>query len=43
MRPDGRSLVTIFVTLGERRSLEVGVINPEDVSKIEGLVSDSEI
>ena len=36
--PDGRSSVTIFLTLGEPGSLEVGVINPEDVSKIEGLV-----
>ena len=43
MRPDGRSSVTIFLTLGEPGSLEVGVINPEDVSKTEGSVSGSEI
>ena len=43
MRPDGRSSVTIFLTLGEPGSLEFGVINPEDVSKIEGLVLGSEI
>ena len=35
--------MTIFITLGEPRSLEFGEINPEDVSKIEGSVSGSEI
>ena len=43
IRPAGRSSVTIFLTLGESRSLEVGEINPEDVSKTEGLVSGSKI
>ena len=35
--------MTIFLTLGESKSLEVGEINPEDVSKTEGSVSGSEI
>ena len=43
MRPDGRSSVTIFLTLGESRSLEVGEINPKDVSKTEGSVLGSKI
>ena len=43
IRPARRSSVTIFLTLGEPRSLEVGEINPEDVSKTEGSVSGSEI
>ena len=43
MRLYGRSSVTIFLTLGELGSLEVGVINLEDVSKTEGSVSGSEI
>ena len=33
----------IFPTLGEPRSLEVGVTNPEDGSKTVGSVSGSEI
>ena len=41
--PDGRSSVTIFLTLGEPRSLEVGEINPEDVSKTKSSVSGLEI
>ena len=41
--PEGRLSVMIFLTLGEPRSLEVGEINPEDVSKIEGSVSVLEI
>ena len=43
MRPGGRYSVKIFLTLGELGSLEVGVINLEDVSKTEGSVSGSEI
>ena len=35
--------MTIFLTLGEPGSLEVGVTNAEDASKTEGSVSGSEI
>ena len=41
--PEGRFSVMIFLTLGEPGSLEVGVINPEDVSNTEDSVSGSEI
>ena len=43
MRPYGISSVTILLTLGEPGSLEVGVLNPEEVSKTEYSMSGSEI